>query len=441
MSPINKGSTAVYGQIDNSNGSHNIKNKSNGWIDSNLDSGDNPFTHSLYKLNRNQNVNYAPLPLPPAEGMPVPIYGDQEIKRGLVSEPQFDPKKHLNLEMPEYVRLLSTFEKAKYTPDITSSEWRKKGENGTDFAYTSPFSLLSDEGIRVLLDIIQRETHRAGDPRASRGNKKIIRGLYYTSKFIRDLQNCQELKDHFHKICGEELVPHPSYSNSPQINISFVGGTKGPVDHWHWDSVAYTGVVLVSDMREMVGGDLEIARCEKRKALDMLAHGQKPPLETIRYGKEGKMILAQGSEILHHVTPVQSNHVRISMIFAYSPANPFQPQKTIVDTMRKLDSKHKLGDFEYFREKCWQMRNCLDHYVNTVPYSNDGVQMGEKLRAVASELTHCADVLQGVRSDAFKVLDEMAGKLTEEFNKLSGTDSDSSSKSRTDSSSDSDSQK
>ena len=90
------------------------------------------------------------------------------------------------------------------------------------------FQLLSDEGIKALLDIIQRESHRAGDPKASRGNKKIIRGLYYSSKFIRDLQNCQELRDHFRRICGEELVPHPSYSNSPQVNISFVGGTKGP---------------------------------------------------------------------------------------------------------------------------------------------------------------------------------------------------------------------
>ena len=60
---------------------------------------------------------------------------------GTAPEPVFDPKKHLNLHMPEYVRLLSTFEKAKFTPDITSSEWKQKGENGTDFAYTSPFSV------------------------------------------------------------------------------------------------------------------------------------------------------------------------------------------------------------------------------------------------------------------------------------------------------------
>lgn len=108
------------------------------------------------------------------------------------------------------------------------------------------------------------------------------------------------------------------------------------------------------------------------------------------------------------------------MIFGYAPANPFQPQKTVLDTMRKLDSRHQLGDYEYFREKCWQIRNCLDHYVNTVEYSTDGQSMGEKLRAAATEMNYYADILQDVRSDRFKVLDEMSGKLTEGFNKLDG---------------------
>ena len=73
--------------------------------------------------------------------------------------------------------------------------------------------------MKAINDIIKRESHRAPDTSASRGNKKIIRGLYYTSKFIRDLQNCRELRDFFKKICGEELVPHPSYSNSPQVKF------------------------------------------------------------------------------------------------------------------------------------------------------------------------------------------------------------------------------
>ena len=58
---------------------------------------------------------------------------------GYIQEPTFDPKVRLNLRMPEYVRLLSTFEKAPYTPDIADS--MNRGEQGTDFAYTSPFSV------------------------------------------------------------------------------------------------------------------------------------------------------------------------------------------------------------------------------------------------------------------------------------------------------------
>ena len=57
----------------------------------------------------------------------------------------------------------------------------------------------------------------AGDAKSSRGNKRIIRGLYYSSKWVRDLQNSPKLRKHFEAICGEELVPHPSFSNSPQV--------------------------------------------------------------------------------------------------------------------------------------------------------------------------------------------------------------------------------
>ena len=36
-------------------------------------------------------------------------------------------------------------------------------------------------------------------------------------------------------------------------------------------------------------------------------------------------------------------YFRISVIFAFAPANCFQPAKNVLDTMRKLDAKHKLG--------------------------------------------------------------------------------------------------
>ena len=44
-----------------------------------------------------------------------------------------------------------------------------------------------------------------------------------------------------------------------QVNLSSPGSTS-PVDHWHTDSIAYAGVVILSDMRDMKGGELELYR-------------------------------------------------------------------------------------------------------------------------------------------------------------------------------------
>ena len=108
--------------------------------------------------------------------------------------------------------------------------------------------MFSKEGVEVLNDIINREEHEACPPESHRGNKMSLRGLYYFSPFVRDLQQCQELRNLFCKIAGEELIPHPSLSNSPHVNLSIANST-GPVDDWHYDSIAYTGVVLLNDVR------------------------------------------------------------------------------------------------------------------------------------------------------------------------------------------------
>ena len=47
--------------------------------------------------------------------------------------------------------------------------------------------------------------------------------------------------------------------------------TDVPMDPWHWDSVAYTGVILLNDFNDFVGGELECMRMEKRRALKELA--------------------------------------------------------------------------------------------------------------------------------------------------------------------------
>ena len=75
-------------------------------------------------------------------------------------------------------------------------------------------------------------------------------------------------------------------------------------------TLAYTGVVLLNDVEQMKGGKLEIMHHDKHDALQLLALGNDYKCEVIDYEHSGKMILAQGSEILHHVTPVTNNATR-----------------------------------------------------------------------------------------------------------------------------------
>ena len=124
---------------------------------------------------------------------------------------RFDPTIHLDLGSPNYVRIFPDFEKMDHTPPIDTTTTNK-----SRFAYSSPFQVFSDKGLMVLKEIIKREEEHG--TYSSRGNKIALRGLYYMSPWVRDLQACQELRDHFKIIAGEDLVPHPSFCNSPQVS-------------------------------------------------------------------------------------------------------------------------------------------------------------------------------------------------------------------------------
>ena len=60
---------------------------------------------------------------------------------------------------------------------------------------------------------------------------------------------------------------------------------------------------------------------------------------------------------------------RISMVMAYSPANVFQPPKSVLGTMVRVDQVHQLGRYEYFREKAWHCSQVLKGYTETVKYT------------------------------------------------------------------------
>ena len=74
------------------------------------------------------------------------------------------------------------------------------------------------------------------------------------------------------------------------------------MDHWHNDSIAYAGVVVISDMEGMEGGQLELFRGDKVEGLRQLREGgmKECRVETVSYERPGKMILTHGSEVPDH---------------------------------------------------------------------------------------------------------------------------------------------
>ena len=83
----------------------------------------------IYTHNSGSVHNTPTLPLPPAQGLPHKINTYEDV-----DEPRFDPKIHLTLGRPQYLRLLPGFDKADKCPLVNSCK-------GSRFAYSSPFQV------------------------------------------------------------------------------------------------------------------------------------------------------------------------------------------------------------------------------------------------------------------------------------------------------------
>ena len=88
------------------------------------------YHHELYTDNLGICNPSSILPLPHNEGFPFQINSYDDV-----DEPIFNPEIHLQLEMPEYVRVLPDFEEMKTTPVINCEQ------NGSRFAYSAPFQV------------------------------------------------------------------------------------------------------------------------------------------------------------------------------------------------------------------------------------------------------------------------------------------------------------
>ena len=82
--------------------------------------------------------------------------------------------------------------------------------------------------------------------------------------------------DHVSGILGERVVVSHDLPSHPHINSS-VPGLEGAAEFWHWDSIAYVGNVIITEMTDLVGGELEVIKMEKYAGMKALTEGTLRP--------------------------------------------------------------------------------------------------------------------------------------------------------------------
>jgi len=60
-------------------------------------------------------------------------------------------------------------------------------------------------------------------------------------------------------IFGEPVIPVQYQTTAIQLNYGEINPNK-KVDEWHFDSIAYVAVIILSDIEDMIGGELEIMK-------------------------------------------------------------------------------------------------------------------------------------------------------------------------------------
>ncbi|KAJ3334005.1 hypothetical protein HDU93_008275 [Gonapodya sp. JEL0774] len=331
----------------------------------------------------------------------------------------FDPTLHLDVVPPEYV------------VDLHFKRWRldelpEDPNKWPGLAFTAPFKLLSDAGVDAIREILRRSRDAA--PPVSRSSDMIpesYRGLAYVSPFIRDYNRSPVVLDLLSKfavdpglthrvhIFFDKVVPDSLPLNYSHTNVGKTGPAKNVVG-WHFDSVQYVTVVILSDSTGMQGGALRVLAKPVEEATSLILAekaGSRPPLGEedgvmeVEYPGKGWCILMQGGLFWHQVTPVLSapesritcvNSYQSRRIFSGKTAFDGRDDFTRYQYFGAIDEPH-VAPLEYAIHKSWRVQNILGMLSDgTVPFSEDKSKILSVLDRAIAELQECRDSLETV---------------------------------------------
>ena len=116
-----------------------------------------------------------------------------------------------------------------------------------------------------------------------------------------------EWKGWIKAITGEsEIFVSPHLESAININVL---AKVGDVYRWHFDAVAYTLLLYLSDSNPEDGGALELFPTQRQESEKILIRGEK----AVYVPRAGDAVLMDGTSCYHRVAPILRSHIRISV--------------------------------------------------------------------------------------------------------------------------------
>ncbi len=307
-------------------------------------------------------------------------------------EPVFDPGRHLALEMPERVWTLQEFG---YDAAVRAS-------TPSNVAVTSPFRLLSNEGVAALRAIL-RDLKPEADCLQGRRLSTFLRRSSQRSAFVRDMVRNPALLTHLSAIAGTPLGPHSIPSMQAFVNYS-PEDPKRSVDSWHVDSIAFDAVLMVSDPGLLQGGGrlqyFSGTRAELTRRLDLeeegqlvLGYTQELPKERIcevDFPAAGYAVFMQGDMVFHRAARLKTPAERITLVAGFLARSLGFRERTNTAHMQIWGDDSQLVDCA--RHAAWLSREKLSALLEALSYgsSDPRAEMAEALEAAIEDATRVA---------------------------------------------------
>ncbi len=305
----------------------------------------------------------------------------------LDNEPRFEPDRHLQIEPPASVRLLSDFG---YTHDAIDA-------TATEIAVSEPFRVLSDEGARLLLDTCRRLRSHA--KRAGNRIENTVRGGCYRSRFLRDLCLDPHLTSAMSAIYGTAVAPHTMAAHLGHLNYE-PSDVSAAVDKWHHDTIPLDFVMMVTDPTTLPGGQFEYFVGTKQEAADIAARGERPPTDRVVapcFPGSGYAIALHGNMVVHRGAPLTRQAERITMVNAYVALDRQRADQSRSRDLIGVDDDSHLYT-EWIRHVAWRAEGRLRDLIESVEYGLTPEQAVELLQSATEDVqTAIADMRAGAR--------------------------------------------